>query len=444
MSFPFRFGLNPSTFGQLVEHLRSVAEQLPDTRPGDNTLYSMADAALGAFAVFFTQSPSFLDAQTTLQLTKGCNNTRTLFGMEQIPTENHIRNLLDGVAPSEFFPVFSSIVDGLDESGHLQAYRSINGDLLIALDGTQYFSSTKIHCAQCSVKNHQNGTTTYSHSAITPVIVASGNPRVIPLEPEFITPQDGHEKQDCENAAGKRWLGQHGRRYGALGVTILGDDLYCKQPLCQALLEQGLNFILVCKPDSHKTLYEWVTGLEATGGVQTLQVKRRKGKRTFTDTYRWVNQVPLRDGQDALEINWCELTTTDDKGKVTYKNAFATNHAISTDNVAQIVGDGRARWKIENENNNTLKTKGYHLTHNFGHGKHHLSALLATLNLLAFGFHTLLELFDSSYQHIRQFLPRKTFFDDLRALTRYLCFDSWQALMAFMVKGLELQAPNTG
>jgi hypothetical protein len=55
---------------------------------------------------------------------------------------------------------------------------------------------------------------------------------------------------------------------------------------------------------------------------------------------------------------------------------------------------------------------------------------LATLNLLAFVFHTLLELLDSSYQLIHQFLPRKTFFDDLRALTRYLCFDSWQALMA--------------
>ncbi len=444
MSFPFREALNPSTFSRLVEHLRSVTEQLPDTRIGDQTLYSMADAAIGAFSVFFTQSPSFLDAQRTLQLTKGCNNTRTLFGVEQIPTDNHIRNLLDEVPPSEFFPVFSAIVDGLDESGHLELYRSINGDLLIALDGTQYFSSAKTHGAKCSVKNHKNGTTTYSHSAITPVIVAPGNPQVIPLEPEFITPQDGHEKQDCENAAGKRWLNQYGRRYSALGVTILGDDLYCRQPLCQTLLDQGLNFILVCKPDSHKTLYKWVRALEASGDVQTLQVKRREGKRTFTDTYRWVNQVPLRDGNDALKVNWCELTTTDDKGKVTYKNAFATNHAIHVDNVAQIVRDGRARWKIENENNNTLKTKGYHLTHNFGHGKNHLSTLLATLNLLAFGFHTLLELFDASYQRIRQFLPRKTFFEDLRALTRYLCFDSWQALMAFMIEGLELQAPDTG
>ena len=119
-----------------------------------------------------------------------------------------------------------------------------------------------------------------------------------------------------------------------------------------------LNFILVCKPDSHQTLYEWVAGLEATGDVQTLEVKRRKGKKRYTDTYRFVNQVPLRDGEDALDVNWCELTTTRDDGKVVYKNAFATNHQITKANVVEIVRAGRARWKVENENNNTLKTKG--------------------------------------------------------------------------------------
>ena len=112
-------------------------------------------------------------------------------------------------------------------------------------------------------------------------------------------------------------------------------------------------------------------------------------------------------------------------------------------NVADVVRDGRARWKVENENNNTLKTKGYHLTHNFGHGKQHLSSLLATFNLLAFVFHTLLDLMDSRYRRIREFLPRKRFFNDLRALTCYLCFDSWDALMAFMIEKLKLDVPDT-
>jgi hypothetical protein len=404
----------------------------------------MADAALGAFSVFFTQSPSFLDFQRTLQTAKGCDNALTLFGITRIPSDNQIRNLLDPVPPGAVLPVFAAVIDALHDGGHLQAYRSIDGDLLVAMDGTQYFSSEKIHCPQCSVTEHSNGTVIYSHSVVTPVIVAPGNPRVLPLEPEFIVPQDGHEKQDCENAAAKRWLARFGARYRSLGITILGDDLYCKQPVCEAIRQEGLNFILVCKPDSHKTLYEWVAGLAATGDVQTLAVERRQGKLAYTDTYRFVDQVPLRDGDDALEVNWCELTTTDDDGKVVYRNAFATNHEIAATNVAEIVRAGRARWKVENENNNTLKTKGYNLTHNFGHGKQHLSSLLATLNLLAFLFHTVLDLLDSGYRRLHRFLPRKTFFDDLRALTRYLCFDSWEALMAFMIEGLELEPPDTG
>ena len=443
MSFPFRFKTRPDTCAGLVEYLRTVVERFPDTRTGSETTYTMADAALGAFSVFFTQSPSFLEYQRNLQVTKGCNNAVSLFGLTQVPSDNQIRNLLDPVPPSAVLPVFAAVVDALQNGGQLEAYRSLNGDLLVAMDGTQYFSSEKIHCPRCSTKHHRNGTITYSHSVVTPVIVAPGNPRVLPLEPEFIVPQDGHKKQDCENAAAKRWLAQQGARYRPLGVTILGDDLYCKQPLCKAILQQGLNFILVCKGDSHKTLYEWVAGLAATDDVQTLSVKRRQGKRTYTDAYRFASQVPLRDGDDALDVNWCELVTTRDDGKVVYQNAFATNHPITAANVAEVVRAGRARWKVENENNNTLKTKGYNLTHNFGHGKQHLSSLLATLNLLAFLFHTLLELFDSSYRTIREFLPRKTFFDDLRALTRYMCFANWQALMAFMINGLELEAPDT-
>ncbi|MCP4378939.1 MAG: hypothetical protein GY794_22525, partial [bacterium] len=102
-----------------------MTERFPDERTGDIT-YTMADAALGAFSAFFTQSPSFLDFQRTLQVAKGCNNALTLFGIEQIPTDNQIRNLLDPVPPSAVFSVFSYAVDAMHELGHLEAYRSIN------------------------------------------------------------------------------------------------------------------------------------------------------------------------------------------------------------------------------------------------------------------------------------------------------------------------------
>ena len=125
-----------------------------------------------------------------------------------------------------------------------------------------------------------------------------------------------------------------------------------------------------------------------------------------------------------------------------YKNSWATNHPITDETVVEIVLARRTRWKVENENNNTLKTKGYNLEHNFGHGKQHLASFLATLNILALLFHTVLDLLDEKYKLLRSHLPtRKTFFDDLRALTRYLYFDSWDHLLSFMLKGLELNIP---
>jgi len=121
------------------------------------------------------------------------------------------------------------------------------------------------------------------------------------------------------------------------------------------------------------------------------------------------------------------------------KEIPSDNLRITEQNGADIVAAGRARWKIENENNNTLKTKGYHLEHNFGHGKKHLASLLAAMNILAFLYHTFLSFTAERYRLIRAALPtRKTFFDDLRALTRYLLFANWDALLDFMLRGLEI------
>jgi len=223
-----------------------------------------------------------------------------------------------------------------------------------------------------------------------------------------------------------------------LKVTVLGDDLYCHQPLCQQLVDHQLNFILVCRPDSHPTLYEHLEGID----LPTVIVKRWTGTVEETWTYRYLNGVPLRDGEDALWVNWCELTISRPDGRVTDHNAFVTHYLITDDTVTEIVQAERTRWKVENENNNTLKTKGYNLEHNFGHGHQHLASLLATLNILSFLFHTVLDWLDQKYRLLRAHLPtRKTFFEDLRALTRYMYFDSWDHLLTFMLQGLELEIP---
>jgi SAM-dependent methyltransferase len=81
----------------------------------------------------------------------------------------------------------------------------------------------------------------------------------------------------------------------------------------------------------------------------------------------------------------------------------------------------------------------HQVEHNFGHGQRHLASLLATMDLLAFGMHTLLELADESYRLIRAAVgPRRRFFQHLEALTTYWHFESWERLMDFMMRELEI------
>ena len=442
MSVPF--GRAVLTLDDITKQIRRTFEQFTDPRRGKNTRYTLVDAGLSAFSVFFMQSPSFLEYQRSLDQRLGKNNAQTLFGVHQIPSDNQIRHLLDATDPGQVKPLFSSLFQALNQAGVVETYRSVNQTLLLAFDGVEYFSSHAIHCPNCSTRQHANGSMTYSHTALTPVLVKPGVDKVIPLAPEFVRPQDGAAKQDCELNAAKRWLADWGDDYSPFGVTLLGDDLYCHEPFCREALQRGFGFILVCKPASHPLVSEWVEFLDRGGAVRTVVQRRWTGQRREIDTYRYAPAIPLRDGEDALSVNWCELTTTDESGQVLYHNSLChLPWPLDDRKVPEVVAAGRSRWKIENENNNTLKTKGYHFEHNYGHGQQHLSSMLASLIILAFLVHTVLEWMDDQYQLLRRKLPsRQRLFGDIRTLTSYLCFENWEALMTFMLQSFEPAPPQ--
>src|SRR2546430_12520637 len=346
------------------------------------------------------------------------------------------------LSPPDFVLTIVEVFAHLEQQHLLDSWRVLDHQLLVSLDGTQYFSSKALHCQNCLTRQLSNGHTLYYHTAITPVIVCPGHSQVIALAPEYIMPQDGHAQQDCEQTAGKRWITHHATTLVPHHVTLLGDDLYSKEPLCSLALHHGFNFILVCKPDSHPKFYERLAFWQAQGAIAQYEQRHRKGRLTEVVSYRFINNVLLQDGKPALAVNWVEMTGVNAKtGEHLYYNTFITNHRLSGANVAQVAQAGRGRWKIENENNNVLKTKGYHLEHNFGHGKQYLSATMLSLNLLAFLFHTVLEWSDETYALLRQVLARRqTFCEDMRALTRYMVFESWHHLMDFMLKGLKLES----
>jgi hypothetical protein len=410
----------------LVSGLKAVCASFPDSRKGRGGNIAIADFGMAAFSMFFMQSASFLAFQRSLEKGRGRSNAQTLFGIGRIPSDNYIRGALDEADPALLQPCFERMETLLAQPAMRQAFGRLGGRTLVAFDGTQYFCSQKLRCPNCLTRERSNGKTENYHCLLSATVVAPGHSKVVPLMPEFVATQDGAEKQDCERNAVKRWFNSHHARIAPLRPIFLGDDLFACHPVCKMITDAGDDFIFTCKPTSHKALYDFIDGAEPFRHLE----KVRRGKTTDTRRYRWIEAVPIRDGKDAILVNWISFEILDAKGKVTYSMAWVTSLPVSKDNVAEIVACGRARWKIENESFNVLKNHGYELEHNFGHGQKFLAMTLATLNLLAFAWHTVLELLEPPWRTARQAAVKRTsFFAQILTLTTYVVFPSWLVLL---------------
>jgi len=412
----------------LISDLRDVCAGLPDRRQEPvGCAYTMADIGLSAFSLFFMGSPSFLAHQRILAQGQGRSNCETLFGISAIPSDNYIRLMLDGAAPAAFDRLFLTALERVADANALAPFQRLGGRVLIALDGTEHFCSRKIRCEQCSHRRRSDGGTEHFHALLGASLVAPGHKKVLPLPPEFIAPQDGAEKQDCERNAAKRWLGKHGPAMARYQPIYLGDDLFACQPIVTAIRQEGGSFILTCKPSSHPTIAEYISGAALEEHRQTVV---QRGKRV-THIYHWLAGVPLRGTQDALEVNWFAVEIRGASGKKTYGNSFVTDLPVTAETVAELAACARARWKIENETFNVLKTDGYNLEHNFGHGKKTLASVLVTFNLLAFAYHTVAELCVLAWRNaMATWVARYHFFEQLRGITAYIVFLDWADLLA--------------
>ena len=415
---------------ELLTVLKSACSGFPDKRRGGDVTYSMADIGVSAFALFFMQSESFLSHQRALEQGSADSNCRGLFGMAAIPTDNHIRSMLDPVDPSHLQPCFDACLEALQKHGGLESFQRLDGRCLIALDGTEYFCSQKIGCPHCLTRKRANGAVESYHAMLAATLVAPGHTMTLPLMPAFIEPQDGHEKQDCERAAAKRWLGDHGARLSRLKPVYLGDDLFACQPIAEAVRAAGADFIFTCKPQSHKALHDFIAG----ASPEQLTVKDTTGAKRQTRHYRWFNAVPLRDGADAMTVNFIAIAIADAKGKVTYKSAFVTSLELGKANAEAIASAARARWKIENESFNVLKNNGYCLEHNFGHGRDRLAMLFAAMNLLAFAYHCVCDSLEAKWIAARKAKGSRTrFFEHIRTLSAYIVFPDWDVFLETLI-----------
>lgn len=425
------------SFASLRSFLAQQALNIEDLRQASKVGFGMHDCLMSAFAMMYLQDPSVNCFQQRLQDTLHRNNLTTVFDVKSIPKDSQLRDCLDGIDPEPLAAVFPEFLHRLQRSKHLVSYRILGDRYLIAIDGSQYFSSYSIHCKHCLRSKKSKGVR-YHHAVLQPALINPDMRQVFPLAPEFIRNTDGSTKQDCETNATKRLVEKLRNTHPKLNIVITGDGLYSNQPTIDKLKEHRMSFILVAKPSDHKLLFEQVQDIIALGEAETLERVDIKGRR---HVYLWENNVLLNGTKDADYVNFYQYTIFD-KGKQKYHNSWVTDIAIDKDNIVELVKGGRCRWKIENEMFNTLKNQGYHAEHSFGHGKQNLSEIFVILNLIAFFMHQIFELTDRYYQGVRnQFSSRKEFWNQLRCTLRVMIFDNWQHLLNFLYNTPEIRAP---
>jgi Transposase DDE domain len=412
----------------------SLFANVPDARR-EETAISLTDALMAGFAMFSLKCPSLLDFDQ--QRTEG--NLQTIYGLERVPCDSYMRELLDPVIPDALRPVFTGVFRQLQRGKALEAMGFFQGCYLLALDGSGYFSSKTIHCSSCLETHHRDGSITYSHQLLGAALIHPDRREGIPLMPEAMLKPDGSEKNDCERNAAKRFIAKLRRAHPHLQVIVTEDGLSSNAPHIDTLQAYGCHYILGVKEGAHRYLFAQVRAAAQAGRVQ--QYERHDRATGLTHRFRFLNNVPLNESHPEVRVNFLEYWEISPAHVQHF--SWVTDLRVPHANVETLMRGGRARWKIENETFNTLKNQGYHFAHNYGHGVQHLSVVLAVLMMLAFLVDQAQQLCCALFRAVEKKCgSKRVLWERLRALFFAYALTSMRQLLEALLYGVKKVAPQ--
>jgi hypothetical protein len=408
----------------LLKMMRKGFKKVKEHRPNKIEI-PLTDALMSGFALFSLKDPSLLAFDERREKPK---NLKRVYGIKQIPSDTQMRTILDEVNPEEIRPLFKGVFRQLQRGKVLEKMTFMGGYYLLSIDGTGYFKSEKVHCANCLEKQYKrSGKTVYSHQMLGGAIVKPGRREVIPLAPEPIIKRDGLKKNDCERNAAKRFLTKLRQDHPRLPFIIVEDALSANAPHIQELKRHDLRFIIGVKPGDHAYLFNYVQQADEGSQTTRFEIEQEGAIHRFC----FLNDAPLNESQADVRVNF--LAYWEIKQGKRQHFSWITDFTITQENAYQLMRGGRARWKIENETYNTLKNQGYHFEHNFGHGQQNLSVVFAFLMMLAFAVdqaqQLACQLFQAAWAKVGS---KRALWEKLRALFNELPMDSmtmiWRAI----------------
>lgn len=401
--------------------------------PPDLAKFSSLDCLMACAALFTFKFSSLLQfdrAKSEDHLFQ--ISLKNLFGLKEVPCDTQMRARLDPIHPDVTRSAFTRLFARLQRGKILESFQFL-GKYLISLDGTQYFSSSSVHCQHCCTREHKNGHMTYHHQLLGAALVHPNHRIVFPFAPEPIIKSDGNVKNDCERNAAKRWVDKFRREHFWLPAIILADGLSSNEPFITHLRKNRLSFILTAQESDHKYLFDWLNAADEEDAPVWQETVTEKGKRgEIHKTYQYMKDVPLNATKESCRVNVVRYTET--KGGKTTTWVWVTDLEVNKEMAKEIAIGGRCRWKIENETFNTLKNQGYNFEHNYGHGNQHLSTLMAHIMLLIFFIDQILQGFDKKFQACYKKMGSKSgLWERMRSFLTHYVLDTFDGLYAAIV-----------
>jgi hypothetical protein len=137
------------SFNALQKSAGEVFDQIDDHRQSGKVGFALHDCLMSALAMMFFQDPSLLSFQRRMQ----CCNLKSRFGVKSIPCDAVLRKTVDIVDTENINPCFAVLFEHLQRGKQLLPCKLESGHYLIALDGSQYFSSEKIIGTTCEPRS---------------------------------------------------------------------------------------------------------------------------------------------------------------------------------------------------------------------------------------------------------------------------------------------------
>lgn len=410
---------------------------LPDHRRGRVDI-SLADSLMSAFAMFSLKDPSLLAFE---ERRVSDENLGRIFGIEKIPSDSRMREILDPVDPQMLRPLFNDVFRQLQRGKALEPMVYMDGCYLLSIDGTGSYSSEKVSSESCLVKKSRSGKITYYQQVLGAAIVHPDLKEVIPLPPEMIIRQDGSAKNDCERNAARRFLQKLRQDHPHLPLIVIEDGLSSNGPHIRDLQQHGMHYILGAKQGDHPLLFHSLEEAEEKGTINKQTIVDPDDPKV-THEFRYLNGVPLNQSNLDLSVNVIDYWQHTE-GKKSLHFSWITDFTVTQENVYRLMRGGRARWKIENETFNTLKNQGYHFEHNFGLGKEHLSEVFVMLMMLAFLVDQTQQLTSALFRSVwKKFKTKRSLWEHVRNLFDVFELESMEMLYTALLNGYKKPKPE--